>query len=399
MASSLLTLNEIKSALDVEHDDHNDLLLSEVDAAQWQAFQYIGIHWKNATDALPVIREAMIAYVRELYNGNPEALLTDPTRSHLFYRLLKPLANIEPPNAPITDLGTKQPVINIFEGGAVDETALTGTLSKVFVGRTKADGTFDANNHEEVAVPPSRVLTLPPVEEKGQFPYVLTPPQVALSRSFGSNGPMIEADTAYSMIGYVREINFGDVDFFVPAVTGGSIYRVDADHLVGYIAKVKLAPFVVSQPFNTYVEDAAGILVPGSERVFKSSTGLLQIVSPRSVDLSVLKPGFSVVFEFPESRRAHRLDMVGRVNYTYGAGNVAGVLGILIDGEPGVFTKTYNVDDIPTYIGVVNNKRQHKFTILDDWASRVPQDRRNNLVMPATVSQFLMSFETFASNV
>lgn len=103
MANSLVTLTNVKTALDIDHDDHDEILQSQIDAGVFAAFSFLGNGWYAVITALPTIREAITAYVRALYNDEAEALLTDPQRMHLFYRLLKPLTAQSLPNATLTE--------------------------------------------------------------------------------------------------------------------------------------------------------------------------------------------------------------------------------------------------------------------------------------------------------
>ena len=100
MPSPLVTLAEIKAELGITHDDHDALLTSQEDAAEWATYHYIGQAWHNAVVALPIIKQAIVLYVRALYNGEDLSFVTDPMRSHAYYRLLKPIANSVPPEAP-----------------------------------------------------------------------------------------------------------------------------------------------------------------------------------------------------------------------------------------------------------------------------------------------------------
>ena len=87
----------VKLSLDIDHDDHDTILMGQIKAAEQAVYRFIGEPWRDVDSAAATVQEAIVAYTRELYNGNAEALVTDPARAHLFYRLLKPLAFTNPP--------------------------------------------------------------------------------------------------------------------------------------------------------------------------------------------------------------------------------------------------------------------------------------------------------------
>ena len=88
-----------KQALGIDHSDHDDLLQEDFDIGLLEGLNYIGFKkWRNVTHPLVhrVLRQAAIAYGRELYDGNIQALITDPRKLHIFYRILKPFTLMSP---------------------------------------------------------------------------------------------------------------------------------------------------------------------------------------------------------------------------------------------------------------------------------------------------------------
>ena len=91
-------LKIFKEALGVDHSDHDSLLIEQYDVGYLEALSFVGLQWQYVGDEriVKLLRQASIAYAREIYDGNAQALVTDPKKLHLFYRILKPLTVFSP---------------------------------------------------------------------------------------------------------------------------------------------------------------------------------------------------------------------------------------------------------------------------------------------------------------
>lgn len=83
------TIEHLKTSLEIERDDRDNLLWSMALTAATVAEQYVGTRWQGIKRYEDTLLTAIPLYVREMYDGDPSSLVTTADKMHPFYRMLK----------------------------------------------------------------------------------------------------------------------------------------------------------------------------------------------------------------------------------------------------------------------------------------------------------------------